>query len=220
MRPVPRRRAPIAALLLGVIFAAPVRAGLVWESTTVTIETHGSPETRTAEFRFRNDSSQPVRIRGVRTSCGCTVAKPEQDVYAPGASGTLRVTHKPKPGPVLRRYRITVDTDESGGGVPDLALVVSGEPRLTVEGRRMLVWEKNESRAPREIVLRIKPGDSLRLTGAAADADLVTAELAGAGDSRVLRVTPKAGATGRARIRLQSEPPLPEMDATFFAVLR
>ncbi len=84
----------------------------------------------------------------------------------------------------------------------------------------MLVWEKNESRAPREIVLRIKPGDSLRLTGAAADADLVTAELAGAGDSRVLRVTPKAGATGRARIRLQSEPPLPEMDATFFAVLR
>lgn len=200
--------------------ASPAWAGLVWDNTTVKIETHGSPETRTTEFRFRNDSDRPVRIRGVKSSCGCTVVKPEKDVYAPGESGVLPVSHKPKPGSVPRRYRIAVSTDEEDAPPYDLALVVFNDPRLTVEGRRMLVWEKDEARAPKDILLRTKPGDSLRLTGAAAEADLVSVELAGAGDSRILRVTPKEGVTGRTRISLRSEPPLPQMDATFFAVLR
>ena len=196
------------------------RAGLDWDSPTVTIDTQGSPETRLAEFRFHNDSDQPVRIRSVKTSCGCTVVKPEQEVYAPGAKGVLRVSHKPKPGSVPRRYRISISTDESGRRVHDLALVVLSEPRLVVEGRRMLVWEKGELRAPKEIVLRTKSGDALRLTGVAAESDFVTAELNGTGETRTLRITPKDGATGRVRIRLQSEPRLTEMDATFFAVLR
>ena len=210
----------LVLMVLAGALAATSHAGLVWDSTTVTIDTQGSPETRLAEFRFRNDSDQPVRIRGVKTSCGCTVVKPEQEIYAPGASGVLRVSHKPKSGSVPRRYRISVSTDESGGRVYDLALVVLSEPRLTVEGRRMLVWEKGEGRTSKEIVLRTKPGDALRLTGAAAESDIVTAELTGSGDARTLRITPKNGAIGRVRIRLQSDPPLPEMDATFFAVLR
>jgi hypothetical protein len=213
-------RSLLVLMVLAGALSATSRAGLVWDSTTVTIDTQGSPETRLAEFRFRNDSDQPVRIRGVKTSCGCTVVKPEQEVYGPGTSGVLRVSHKPKSGSAPRRYRISVSTDESGGRVHDLALVVLSEPRLIVDGRRMLVWEKGESRSPKEIVLRTKPGDALQLTGAAAESDSVTAELNGSGDARTLRITPKKGAIGRVRIRLQSDPPLPEMDAMFFAVLR
>jgi len=207
-------------MFLFVALASSAWAGLVWDSTTVTIETQGSPVTRNAEFRFRNDSDQPVRIRGVKSSCGCTVVKPQKDLYGPGESGVLPVSHKPKSGSVPRRYRISVVTDEAGGRAHDLSLIVQGEPRLVVEGRRMLVWEKGEPRQPKEITLRTKPGDSLSLTGAKADSDIVSVELAGGGSARSLRVTPKEGATGRTRIRLQSEPALPEMDATFFAVLR
>ena len=218
MKCVPR---PLLALiLLTGASSATLRAGLVWDSATVTIETQGSPEARMTEFRFRNDSDRPVRIRGVKISCGCTVVRPEKDVYAPGESGILPISHKPKSGSVPRRYRISVSTDESGGRVHDLSLVVLSEPRLMVEGRRMVIWEKGEGRTPKEIVLRTKPGDALQLTGAAAESEIVTAELVGSGDRRTLRITPKDGATGRVRIRLQSEPPLPEMDATFFAVLR
>jgi hypothetical protein len=201
-------------------FASSSWAGLAWDSTTVTIDTQGSPETRNTEFRFRNDGNQPVRIRGVKSSCGCTVVKPEKDTYAPGESGVLPVSHKPKPGSAPRRYRISVSTDEPNGRNHDLSLVVLSEPRLIVEGRRMLVWEKGEPRASKEITLRTKAGDVLRLKGVAADGNFADAELVGEGESRILRVTPKQGATGRTRIRLQSEPPLPEMDATFFAVLR
>jgi len=207
------------AFLLAVLVSRAC-AGLVWDDTTATIETHGGPETRRAEFRFRNESDRPVRIRGVKSSCGCTVVKPEKDVYAPGESGILPISHKPKSGSVPRRYRITVSTDEEDGRNYDLALVVLSEPRLIVEGRRMLVWEKWEPRTPKEIALSTKPGNSLRLTGATTEGDMAAVELYGAGESRILRVTPKDGATGRLRIRLQSEPALPEMDATFFAVLR
>ena len=215
--------ARLRRFLPAVLFVVPLTqaiAGLSWDNTTVTIETEGSPETRTAEFRFRNDSDRPVRIRGVKSSCGCTVVKPEKDVYAPGESGILPISHKPKSGSAPRLYRIAVATDEVGGRVHDLSLVVLSESRLTVEGRRMVVWEKKEARAPKEITLRTKPGDPLRLAGASADSDIVAVELAGAGETRILRITPKEGATGRTRIRLQSEPALPEMDATFFAVLR
>ena len=110
------------AFLLAVLVSRAC-AGLVWDDTTATIETHGSPETRRAEFRFRNDSDRPVRIRGVKSSCGCTVVKPEKDVYAPGESGILPISHKPKSGSVPRRYRITVSTDEEDGRNYDLALV-------------------------------------------------------------------------------------------------
>ncbi|MFM8457632.1 MAG: DUF1573 domain-containing protein, partial [Chthoniobacterales bacterium] len=51
-------------------FACSSWAGLVWDNTTVTIDTQGSPETRNTEFCFRNDGNQPVRIRGVKSSCG------------------------------------------------------------------------------------------------------------------------------------------------------
>jgi len=201
-------------------FASSATAVLVWDEATVTIDTQGSPETRNTEFRFRNDGDQPVRIRGVKSSCGCTVVKPEKDVYAPGERGVLPVAHKPKSGSAPRRYRISVSTDEAAGSPYSLALVVLSEPRLTVEGRRMLVWEKGETRLPKDIGLRTKPGDSLRLTGATAEGDLARAELLGAGDSRILRVTPKENAVGRLRIRLQSDPALAEPDAVFFAILR
>ncbi len=119
----------------------------------------------------------------------------------------LAVSHKPKPGSVPRRYRIHLTTDESGGRLHDLALVVLSEPRLTVEGSRMLLWEKDEARRPKRIVLRTKPGDSLQLTGAVADSGLVQVELVASGKNRTLLVTPEVGATGRVRVRLQSEPP-------------
>ena len=207
-------------VLLCLLLFAPAARALVWDSTTVTIDTQGRPETRTAEFRFRNDSAQAIRLRDVRTSCGCTVVKPEREVYGPGETGVLRVEHKPKPGSVPRRYRIGVSTDESGGRMYDLALVVLSEPRLMVEGRRMLTWEKGEVRGPKEIVLRVRPGDRLQLTGAVAESEIVSVELLGSGETRTLRLTPKEGATGRTRVRLQAEPALPEMDTTFFAVLR
>lgn len=210
----------ITRLFLCLLFFAPAARALVWDSTTVTIDTQGNAETRTAEFRFRNDSDQPVRIRDVRTSCGCTVVKPEREIYGAGETGVLRVEHKPRPGAAPRRYRISVSTDESGARMHDLALVVLSEPLLSVEGRRMLTWDKGEARAPKEIVVRIRSGGMLQLTGAVADNEIVSAELLGSGETRTLRLTPKAGATGRTRVRLQSEPPLPEMDATFFAVLR
>ena len=85
----------VLRLPLLLALASSAWAGLVWDSAMVTIETQGSPETRTTEFRFRNDSDRPVRIRGVKSSCGCTVVKPEKDVYAPGESGVLPVSHKP-----------------------------------------------------------------------------------------------------------------------------
>ncbi|MFZ4763511.1 MAG: DUF1573 domain-containing protein [Roseimicrobium sp.] len=52
------------------------------------------PEATTTEatFAFTNSGTEPVSIRSVRTSCGCTVADASTKTYAPGEGGQIKVT--------------------------------------------------------------------------------------------------------------------------------
>jgi len=45
------------------------------------------------EFRFKNAGDKSLRIRKIRTTCGCTVASLEKSVYGPGEQGVIRVKY-------------------------------------------------------------------------------------------------------------------------------
>jgi hypothetical protein len=209
----------------GGAFAQDATPGLQWDETLLKIETEGGMGPKDVTFRFRNTGTRPVVIRSVSTSCGCTVTKTDKNEYAPGESGVLPVTHKPKPGPGVRNYRINVMTDEGGGRHHMLTLQVANSPRLTILPR-VLTWEQGEARSPKNIDVRVKKDDPIKLTGARADKDVLDLQIregAEPGSSTVV-VTPKAGTgvvPGRVRVQLLTEPPmLPSMDNQFFVVLR
>lgn len=64
------------------------------------------------EVLIRNTGDAPLRILGVHTSCGCTVAHTTKDVLAPGENDTLKLsydTSRPKPNV---EQKITIDTDD------------------------------------------------------------------------------------------------------------
>ena len=44
-----------------------------------------------AQFAFKNTGTEPVKIKRVVTSCGCTTAKLAKEMYAPGESGEIEV---------------------------------------------------------------------------------------------------------------------------------
>ena len=46
----------------------------------------------TTVFKFKNTGDKPLTIANVQTSCGCTSAAPEKNVYNPGESGEISVT--------------------------------------------------------------------------------------------------------------------------------
>lgn len=50
----------------------------------------------TEEFFILNDGDSNLEIQGVSASCGCTVAKPQDDILEPGESTVLKVTFNSK----------------------------------------------------------------------------------------------------------------------------
>ncbi len=46
-------------------------------------------------FRFTNTSTSPVKIKGVRATCGCTTPQLTKTLYQPGESGEINVTFNP-----------------------------------------------------------------------------------------------------------------------------
>jgi hypothetical protein len=48
------------------------------------------------EFKFKNVGEEPLILKNVKPSCGCTAAVPSATTFAPGATGTLKASMKPK----------------------------------------------------------------------------------------------------------------------------
>lgn len=200
--------------------------GLEWEQTTLNIATESSATPVNATYRFRNTSDRPVTIVSANASCGCTVPTLNKTTYAPGESGELPVTHKPKPGAGIHTYQIHVQTDEAGGRMHTLVLQVTSNPRITLMPR-VINWASGEARTPKNIDVRIKKDDVLRVTGAKAEPDVLDISISDAPEPghQILVATPKPGTgsmvPGRVRVQLATEPPLPPtIDTQFFAVLR
>lgn len=215
-----------AALLCAVSVRAEESAGgLQWEQTKIDIETDGGAQPVNAVYRFRNAGDRPVNILSATASCGCTVPTLNKTTYAPGESGELPVTHRPKPGAGVHVFTINVQTDEGGSRAHALTLQVTNNPRITVMPR-VLNWAAGEERAPKQINVRMRPGEPLQLTGAQAEPDVVDLKIGDGAQPgmKTVVVTPKPGTAlvpGRVRVRLLTEPPLPaSMDNQFFVVLR
>jgi len=65
------------------------RAQLQWENRDVELQPSISDTQLVANFYFVNAGNKTVKITGMRTSCGCTTASLEKNVYAPGERGKI-----------------------------------------------------------------------------------------------------------------------------------
>lgn len=80
---------PFLILFLASIAAA--NADLSWDKPVQ--EFNAIPEDKAviAHFTFKNTGTEPVTIKRVTTSCGCTSAKLSKATYAPGETGDIEV---------------------------------------------------------------------------------------------------------------------------------
>lgn len=104
----------LLALAFLLLPGAALGGGLEWEKQEVSIEWIEGGGKVPGEFRFKNVSEQPIRIRAVPASCGCIKAAPEKRDYAPGESGVIPFTYAPKRKWGTRAYRVYVVTNERG----------------------------------------------------------------------------------------------------------
>ncbi|MEY2629584.1 MAG: hypothetical protein RLZZ469_479 [Bacteroidota bacterium] len=76
-------------------------------------------------FEFTNTGNQPLLIKDVKSSCGCTVPSFSKDPIMPGKTGKIEVKYNMNPGPI--RKTITVESNAVNVDEGRVALKIKGE---------------------------------------------------------------------------------------------
>ena len=78
----------------------------------------------TVNFQFTNTGSQPLLIKQVHASCGCTSPEWSREPVLPGKTGFVSATYNPKsrPGPFNKTITVT-----SNAANPTVVLTIKGD---------------------------------------------------------------------------------------------
>jgi len=132
----------------------------------------------TANFKFRNEGAGVLEIMDVKTSCGCTSAKPEKRVYQPGEEGNIEVSFNPSrfQGAITKTVTILTNDPEKSRYTckiqADIIVDVMVSPRvLFVQNLK-----RGENRTE-TITVSTERLESLDLSGLESDRDFVNYEL-------------------------------------------
>jgi hypothetical protein len=131
-------RATIPAALVCALLAtaSSLRAELKFESSEVFLKPKIGEKELRAEFKFTNTGLEPISIKNVSSSCGCTVPAKPTDAIAPNAGGVIPVSYKPADRQGRQVQSIEVET--SDGKRHELRLVVDLPVRVTISPRLVL----------------------------------------------------------------------------------
>lgn len=153
----------ILILLPFLLSTALLDAGLVFESRQLELEADLGDQKAEAVFKFRNEGEDPVLIKRVRSSCGCTVPELDKNEYAPGESGEIRALFTFGSRTGKQQKRVTVETDENGGTVHTL-MMVTHIPRWGSIQPQLLRWSLDEKPSLKEVRLRVDHPEKISLT--------------------------------------------------------
>lgn len=148
--------------LLLVIMAGSARAQLVWEKTFQELRAQPGDEKVEAAFRFRNGGASPVKITRLTSSCGCTTARLEKDLYAPGEGGELLATFKIGSRTGLQKKTIEVRTDPPSAAPLHLGLYTDIVENVGLD-RKIVFWSRGEQPVAREVRVKVLQDDPVRI---------------------------------------------------------
>ncbi|MEO0795781.1 MAG: DUF1573 domain-containing protein [Verrucomicrobiota bacterium] len=129
-------------------------ANLVFETTRVDHQAETTDKEYVAVFPFANEGSEPVTIRSIKTSCGCTTPKLDKKTYQPGESGEITATFEFGSRTGHQSKIVTVITDEEKPEVFKLRLSVE-IPVIMQMNPRILNWKKGEELSPKEMLITL-----------------------------------------------------------------
>lgn len=153
----------ILPLILVVACLLPTaQARLVFENTEVEIAADLTDTEAEVVFPFRNGGDEPVKIVGLRSSCGCTVPKLEKRDYAPGESGEIRALFTFGKRTGSQHKRVRVQTNEVPQGMYDLVFKTEIPVWGTVQPQ-MVRWPAGAPVTSKTVSLRIEHPDKVRV---------------------------------------------------------
>jgi hypothetical protein len=177
------------AFLTFLALVAAARADLKWENAIQ--EFHRVPDDGhvEAKFKFTNAGADPITIRRVQTSCGCTSAKLDKNTFAPGESGEINVKFSFGSRRGAQRKVVSVMGDESQQWQLELRCWIH-EP-LTVTPA-LVFWRVGEAPEGKSVKLSTPSGEKVGVKSIKSSNPKITAKLetVRAGEEYVVNVKP------------------------------
>ena len=142
-----------------------------------------------AHFTFKNTGTDPVTVRRVRTSCGCTTASLPKSTFAPGETGQIDVkfTFGSRKGPTRKIVSVTM---EDKSEIPLDLRVWIHEP-LTI-APALVYWKVGEPGEAKPVQLNVADGQKVGVKSVTSSNPRITAtvEAAKPGEQYVVNVKP------------------------------
>ncbi len=112
----------LAASVLFLGFAASAQAQLAWEKPDLDLKAEAGSNQTTVKFIFKNAGSYPVKIKNIRSCCGCFRAEADKVVYQPGDAGVIEAVFNHAKMSGVQARRLTVVTDDKQHSTQKLVL--------------------------------------------------------------------------------------------------
>jgi len=193
-------------------------AQLRWENRNLEIHPTISDTRVIAVFPFVNAGKRPIKIKEVRTSCGCTTASQEKEIYAPGEKGKITAILEIESRTGVQEKQVYVGTDEPGNSEWVLTFKATIPEVLKVEPI-FLNWLKGEELKPKTVDVKVMndfPVHHLDVTSTNPNMVAEVKHMEGSRDFKII-VTPRKVAGGT-NAGLEIAPDFPKNPPKFFHV--
>ena len=112
-----------------------------FEKTVCDLGDVGQGTKNTCEFKFTNTGQALLKIGKIKRTCGCTVFELDRKEYAPGRTGTIRVSYIAGKSTALRQKHIYVPSNDKD----------NPKVKLTIKARVVQLIEATPQRSAHDI---------------------------------------------------------------------
>lgn len=180
-------------LFLVCVIITPLSA-LTWERQSAPdLAMEAGNEALVTEFRFKNERPEPVTIRELKASCGCTAPTVETQLIPAGGKGVIKVTYTPGDRVGGQTAQVTVITDEVGAEPATLQLRINIRPAISLTPR-LVLWKKADGLVGRTIEIKRLSKAAVSIVAPKPTSDNVNVEIkpGATADTWLLTLTPKS----------------------------
>ena len=147
-------------LVLAILFTfgcSEVRAGLKWEKSMLELRPAIGDKQAVGQFKYENVGTTPIRIKDVRSSCGCTTTQSQKDAIPPGQKGEITATFNigDRTGTQVKTVTVTTDDPTQAATVLTLKAVL---PEMLSITPTFIYWTANEEATPKTILVKAGKG--------------------------------------------------------------
>ncbi len=207
-------------IVTGLALTAPARAELKWDQKEIELRPGLNDETAVAHFKYENTGPNPVTVKAIKASCGCTVPSLKSDKIAAGDKGELTATFKIGNRTGIQQKSVVVHTDDPAN--PTHVLMLKAFIPSLLEIQPVFVnWSPNEPLEPKVITVKAgkdAPVKDLTVVSSSADFDTAVKADRKAREWKI-SVTPKDNSQTRVAT-LTIKPDQPASGKVFYASAR